>query len=143
MDIFKIEKHFKPVKSIHRRELVAHLNGLKNYTFSKKGTDLSGTFTRGTDFFKLPFSTLLRTKFKFEKDKLIGFKIAPNLLGKFILISYLLIGIYLLIKAILQSELQHQLGMGITGLGFLAGVFIVRSVLLRETKSIKKRLQLD
>jgi len=143
MDIFKIEEHFKTDKSINRTELIAHLNGLKNYKFSKTRTDLSGTFTRGTDFFKPPFSTMLRAKFEFEKDHLIGFKISPNVLGKFILIGYLITGIYLLTKAILQSEFQHQLGLGITGLGFLAGVLIVRKVLSREIKSMKKRLQLD
>ena len=142
MDIFKVEEHFKTDRSINRIELIDHLNELKNYKFSKKRTDLYGTFTRGTDFLKPPFSAMLRTKFEFQKDNLTGFKIAPNVLGKFILLVYSFIGIYIVSKATMESELQHQLGLGITGVGFLAGVFIVRKVLTREIKSVRKRLNL-
>lgn len=143
MDIFKVKKYFIASKPIKRIDLIDHLKGIKNFKFSKKRVDLRGTFTRGIDFLSPPFSIMLRTKFEFQKDILVGFEMSLNFLGKFILTGYLFIGIYLTIIAMMQSEFGHQLGTGITGLGFLSAFFIVKYFLKSEIESIKKRLKFD
>jgi len=143
MDLFKIEQCFKPKAPIGKESLISHLNELKKFTFSKKRNKIKGTFKNISDLFNLRFSSLLTTEFYIQENQLTEFKITPNFLGNLCLYGYSLASLIAFSYALLKPEIEDKIGTGIVGLGFFAGVYVVRRILISEIKYVRKKLTIE
>ena len=141
MDLFKIEQYCKPKEPIEMESLISHLNQLKKITFSKNRNKIKGTFKNISDLFNLRFSSLLKTEFYIQENRLTEFKISPNILGKLILYGYSLTSLITFINIFLVPEYENKIG--IVGLGFLGGVYIVRRILISEVKYVRNKLNIE
>jgi|GEM_PF-6271966 hypothetical protein len=143
MDLFKIEQYFKPKQAIEMESLTSHLNQLKKFTFSKNRNKIKGTFKSISDLFNLRFSSLLKTEFYIQENQLTEFKISPNNMGKLILYGYSLSSLIAFINVFSVPEYENKIGIGIVGLGFLGGVYIVRRILISEVKYVRNKLNIE
>ena len=143
MDLFKIEQYFKPKKRIEKDNLISHLKELNKFTYSIKQNRIKGSFKNIADLFNLRFSSLLRTEFYFQENQLTEFKITPNFLGNLCLYGFMVATLVSFYNIFSKTEFDYKIGTGIVGLGFLAGIYIVRRILISEIKYVRKKLNIE